>query len=821
MDAGVPAFGWRAVRGADHYEVGLSADPSFSSPVAQGFTTGPIVTRNTRATLTAMVPNGTYWWHVRAVSKDGAVSGWSQARSFRRAWTQRSKLLEPANGATILFPKTPLVLRWSPVDYAAKYLVLLATDSDLGSLVGGREIETDGLSFSPSVTLADGTYFWAVMPVDARGNRGARSRVSSFQWRWPSATKPAVTDLVGAQEHYDPRFTWTPVPGAARYEVEINPSKDWAVGSKVCCRDPLVTTTFSPTQLLANNKYFWRVRAINMNGNAGTWYGGPSFTKTFDNVESPKVPTIKNLRVIDSFGNVGKPGVVTSSPIVTWDPVPGASKYEIDVSGPPPCSPRWPTSPPVSHAFTAVPAWTPLATPSPPNAEPYPVPNLDPAREVLLCPGVYNVRVRAYTDDGVDRQPIFGNFAYLTSAFTFVEPPTGCGACVPAIDSASYLSPVRGQVARSTPLFTWKPISGAGGYWVLVSKDKSFTTIVDYGFTRVPAYAPRLQEGPKTAINGGIGTYPDEETEYYWAVLPAGSTTGAASPIDPNFVPSADFQKRSTPPSILEPKKEGALIYGPPAFRWTPALGARHYRLQVSQDSRFGTLLDDIVTDSTAYAATKTYPATAALYMRVRAEDENEIGLTWSRPRRFRNTLARAVPDGDNPKQSDFIPTWTWKPVQGAASYDLHVDLPNGTTRDFANNLLTAFTPTIIRGTGVFHWRVRAVFPQGFSGTPGPYSRSLAFTRTISPPTGARATSGAVMFTWKPKAGAKTYRVQIAATPAFGRTMENVITDTTSFAPTFSFSYEKGKTYFWRVAAVDADNNTGNFTPTGRFRYRG
>jgi hypothetical protein len=144
--------------------------------------------------------------------------------------------------------------------------------------------------------------------------------------------------------------------------------------------------------------------------------------------------------------------------------------------------------------------------------------------------------------------------------------------------------------------------------------------------------------------------------------------------------------------------------------------------------------------------------------VQVRAEDENDVGLSWSveaksnKARTFRNTLARPVQTGDNLSRSDFIPTWSWNFIPGAPSYDLHVELPDGTTRDFPNMLPTAFTPIRMTGTGVFHWQVRAEFPQARDGktAQGPYSARMAF--------------------------------------------------------------------YWRVTAVDASGNTGNSTPVQAFR---
>jgi len=69
--------------------------------------------------------------------------------------------------------------------------------------------------------------------------------------------------------------------------------------------------------------------------------------------------------------------------------------------------------------------------------------------------------------------------------------------------------------------------------------------------------------------------------------------------------------------------------------------------------------------------------------------------------------------------------------------------------------------------------------------------------------------------------GAKRYRVEIATTPDFSRTVERAETDATALAPTFqSGDWSKGGTYFRRVSAVDASGNSGNSTPVRAFRLR-
>jgi hypothetical protein len=247
--------------------------------------------------------------------------------------------------------------------------------------------------------------------------------------------------------------------------------------------------------------------------------------------------------------------------------------------------------------------------------------------------------------------------------------------------------------------------------------------------------------------------------------------------------------------------------------------GARTYELEVSADPNFGKLIEKATTPSTSYTAAVTYPPGKKLYWHVRADDEERVGLSWATSS-FQYKLG--IPQlGGNARSGDTIPTWRWKPVPGATSYDVHVDLPNGTRRDFNGYRTAAFTALKMTGTGIFHWQVRANFPNSSGSTHGPYSQSAAFARTIRPPSHAHniGGTGSLVLTWSPVTAAKQYRVEISSKPDFSSAQRQT-TDNTAYAPDFAYGYTKGGRFYWRVSAIDEDGNVGDPSTPRTFRIR-
>jgi hypothetical protein len=815
----LPALTWKAVTKADHYEVQLAADDRFASPVSVFGSKATLATRNTAATPDKSASDGTYFWRVRAVSAANATGRWSKARELVKAW-ETAPLLQGGNGLAVTWPSVPLVLRWSLVPHAQRYLITIATDDSLSNVVLGtaaKPQDTIGNVFALPSTLAPGDYAWAVTPQDSDGYRGQRSAVGHFHWSWPTSTQVRVADLDPDPRVFDPQFSWDAVAGAASYEVEVNAAEDFAPGSKWCCSDKTIGTSLSPKSVLANNAYYVRVRAFDPEGNAGAWnyYNANSaFTKAFDDV----TPTIPNLRLVDTDGNTVGGAPSTDTPIVAWDPVPGASRYEVnwgvykpDGGGTPFCHFNDPANDSDTEV-TGSTAWTPLSSNQHIGPDAWPGPQTN-SRQ-LIATHQYCVRVLARTDDDAKGQQVVSQFTTLNGsgnpAFTFAAQPAAATPGPPL--PSTYKLPADGSSTPRTPLFTWSRVTDAAGYYVVVSRDAGFTRIADIGYTRVPAYSPRLRHA-----NTVTSPLSDETTAYYWAVIPT-TNVGSAVNDNPQDMSPRTFNKASIPPALLSPVGDSD-VTAQPTFRWSEAENAREYRLQVSQDPTFGSPIDDVLTDSTAFTSSSTYPADTQLFWRVRANDWNDQGLNWSTAGTFRRRLVAPSAASDNQLTGELIPSLAWGPVEGATSYSVHVDQGNGKPKDFTV-ASPVFTPTSVFGTGIWHWQARSNFPTSSGGeVSSGYFPAISFTRTLGPVKGVNALKSGrrVLITWDPDPAAKSYRAEIAKTDAFGGTSESTRTVNTGWAPKLSSSAAlAGGRLFWRVAPVDDGGSTGAYA-TGSF----
>ena len=177
----------------------------------------------------------------------------------------------PANGATML--GVPY-LQWQPLAYAASYDVQIDNDANFSSPV--TTTTTKMTAWAYTEPLAAGTYYWRVRSNDADNRDGAWSLVRSF------VLTPAAPTLVSpANGSYPAPATlllqWSSSQPSPKYAVDISTSSDFT-----CALSGYPHTTvmrsWAPKTLLANGKYYWRVRALNASGATAATSGTFNFT---------------------------------------------------------------------------------------------------------------------------------------------------------------------------------------------------------------------------------------------------------------------------------------------------------------------------------------------------------------------------------------------------------------------------------------------------------------------------------------------------------------------------------------------------------------
>ena len=134
-----------------------------------------------------------------------------------------------------------------------------------------------------------------------------------------SISKKPATPLLSApssgsfSNDNTPQFAWQPAALASTYELVV--AKDSGFTNKVLTQTAIPGTSFTPSAL-PDGKYYWRVRAFNMFGSAGSWSGRNLSVDTLP----PAVPKL------DKPADLGASRGV---PVFYWLAASGAKYYRL------------------------------------------------------------------------------------------------------------------------------------------------------------------------------------------------------------------------------------------------------------------------------------------------------------------------------------------------------------------------------------------------------------------------------------------------------------------------------------------------------------
>lgn len=811
--ASIPALAWTPVAKATGYQVQVDNDSGFGSPE---FT---ISTVNFRATPTVALRSGTQFWRVRAV-KGTDTSDWRQG-SFGVSPISVPVPASPAQGANLAQPGNPPLLQWLGSPGAVSYTVEVDGDSDF---VGSKSYSTKSTSLVVPDPLFAGDWFWRVTAVKGAGLVSLPSSSSSFNvlpLAQPVLSSPAdsVDTKIG-----DVVVDWEPVPGARTYDVQISDGPTF---------DPATTTSatgvqgtrYSPRTTLNNDQFWWRVRAVDLNGQATEWsttnFG---FNRAWEDQVQPVYP----------LGATGAPPTLDETQQhYQWTAVPKATLYELWVGSNANFSPGTFDVCRVVGTTYAPRAFGDCGYRTAPSVTYWKVRPIDKPYDIDGLAGQLFSSTQAFAWTGSAPSSTFTDFDVTGLKVSVNANGAGC------TDSVCDGLP-------SNPVLTWDPKPGITSYLVYIGQDNKFTTSV-LADRSVPIVTTNTMLTLEARVPSGppgdqMSSLPDSSAgqAYHWHVRACKTPTDCGPDPLSSATPlhTKSFRKVSPPVTgLTSSDRTGTEI----TLSWdeyhtsnlaTPWRGessnqsAKTYRIQVDNEPSFqAPLLDDQVVDQTTYTASDRLYPEGTLYWRVQARDDQDNGLTWSTTQSLvKESPAVSLESPGNGTIVSGTAPFRWAPQAFAASYTLEVYRNNDRSFSTANRLFSAtvktpayaWTEPVPADPAPYVWRVRRTDAEG---NPGPWSPAYSFTSLgaaptlTSPANGSWQPAAGTLFTWTDVPGASSYK--LVATSGSGSSLANVTTPGNAYATTRAVPTGS---YTWTVTALDAGGKVLGTSLTGSFR---
>jgi hypothetical protein len=177
-------------------------------------------------------------------------------------------LIAPAPGVSFADGRV-VILRWHTPTGLSSQLQVADNPAFTNPIV---DFDTDTSQAQALMSLPDGRLYWRVLGVDIYGNEGPPPAARTFTVRPPTGPLPApvlnlpengATVTAGQQVN----FLWQVVHGAFSYELQVSASSTF---DPPLVLDNTLTTHELDTAKLPVGALFWRVRAIDSNGQ-GPW----------------------------------------------------------------------------------------------------------------------------------------------------------------------------------------------------------------------------------------------------------------------------------------------------------------------------------------------------------------------------------------------------------------------------------------------------------------------------------------------------------------------------------------------------------------------
>jgi len=648
-------------------------------------------------------------------------------------------------------------IRWTEVLESKSYRVNIRSLTT-GAVVVLTEFDTAGLAipneYKVATTLPLGRYEVSVQAKDQAGQWGDSSAAARFQVRTAPTVVPPGTVIIPR-----PVLSWSGVPGATSYEIELFNLTDNVVVRTV---SGIAGTSWTPTADLTLGQYRFIVRGFNVAGDSSTWSAPAVFGYAPSVIVTSPVngsrladstPTFVwnlvssadfyELVVNQNYGSgaeVFRAGNIRTNSFTRTTEVPiGKYRYTVRAVNEAAIGSTSGDYSALSVVYTVViteppvvvnpPATTFLTRPDVTWTVPVGA-GIDPVSDIWinkvegasstvylkasrvsgtawkatsdLVLGTYQIWVRSYS--AVDAS-VVSDWS-LQKTFRVTTPPTLIGPT--------------GRTDDATPTLTWEGVQGAQSYRVYVSSMSTGGTVL-YDVSGLNALNFTV---PKDLP---IGRY------RFWAQ--ARSAFGDVS----NWSVQKDFQVVSAP-ALMGPSS--STFDNTPTFSWSDMSAMFNGTIPAgatSYDFRLDQVLSTSVVENYIFrntpATTYTVPDPQALpqgiyraYVRARSAD------TQGDYTKFLEFFVGGRPKLNSiPTSASKRPTFSWGNVDGASSYEIYVINvldPSKVLIRQSGISTTSYTPTVDLTKGDFRVWVRA-FNSG-TGAASLWSVPVDFTITAT-----------------------------------------------------------------------------------------
>ncbi|HUF10188.1 MAG TPA: fibronectin type III domain-containing protein [Rhodothermales bacterium] len=647
-----------------------------------------------------------------------------------------------------------------------------------------------------------------------------------------------------------PRFSWSPVDGAQGYQIQVSESRN--MNNRVINVRGVAGTSFTPaTPLDEDETHYWRVRALEDDGDEGPWSDRWSF-------ETGKVPDRPSLSSPSH-----QEDDVPLSPQLVWQSTSGADSYRLEVSTNSDFSSLFFDRSGIGGTSLTLPVslqsnrryyWRVRASNKIGDGS-YSDPRWFTTKE-SAAPGKVALSSPADNANGVSTTPTFSwqsapgaqaytlevsgtsSFASLkhveagltTTSFTRDTPfahgdmlhwrvrATNSVGNGPYSDDREFatelggptqvtlVSPADGSEGVNTsPTLVWQAVQSASSYRVQVSTTQSFSGSL---IRDTELSGTQLQVGPLVS-----------QKTYFWRVRSSNAgqinwsvvrhfSTGSGAPAQVAL---------QSPPNDAENQPLSVTL------AWSAPAGAEKYNLQVALNQTFTTILvSETGLTATNYVLGGLQHSTD-YYWRVQAA--NGVGTGgWSAARTFTTqvvvgpTAPAQVALQSPPNDADNQPlsvTLAWSAPTGAEKYNLQVALDQTFTTILVSEMGLTATNYLLGGlehSTDYYWRVQAANGVGA----GDWSAARTFTTgfvlgpaapaLIYPLDGADNVPAAPVFSWNETDGAESYKLELSTT--LPDQLENFVTVVIAVVVQQTFfqspPLSTGQDYFWRVESRNA-----------------